>query len=55
MRCKINNELIFTCDYCELLSNGCDGLEEPIVCDVCGAVIIASLIIEHKSICHGHA
>ena len=51
--CIINPELPGTCNNCHLLANGCDGIEEMAICDICGAVIInANLLIEHKTINH---
>lgn len=61
--CIFNPDLSATCNDCYFnvewlnymakLGNGCDGTEEPAICDICGAVIInANLLIEHKNINH---
>lgn len=51
--CIINPDLSASCNDCYLLGNGCDGTEEPAICDICGAVIInVNLLIEHKTINH---
>jgi hypothetical protein len=51
--CIINPDLPATCNDCYLLANGCDGIEEMAICDICGAVIIsANELLIHIKINH---
>jgi hypothetical protein len=52
MNCKINNELIQSCDYCQLLDAGCGGVEEPEICNICSLLIVANQMVIHKNIAH---
>jgi hypothetical protein len=54
MNCKIKNELIQTCAFCHLLGEGCEGVEEPEICDICGILIVANCMTEHKQISHSN-
>ena len=52
MNCKIKNELIQTCAFCHLLGEGCEGVEEPEICDICSLLIVANQMVIHKNIAH---
>lgn len=51
--CLLNRELPATCNDCSLIPQLCEGIDEQVICQYCGAVIInQNSLIEHISINH---